>query len=59
MTNTDFLGKNLRRIRKQKNLTVESLAEKAGISPGYLSDIEHNKKTPSLSVLISIANDVV
>lgn len=38
------LAVNLRRLRLQKGLTQKQLAEMAGISVGYLSDIENAKR---------------
>lgn len=35
---------NIKRLRLQKNLSQETLAEKADISPSFLSDIENGKK---------------
>ena len=34
---------NIKRLRLQKNLSQENLAEKADISPSFLSDIENGK----------------
>ena len=45
------MGQRLSKRRKQLGLTQEQLAEKAGISLGFLSQIE----APNLSVGISLA----
>lgn len=37
----------LRQERIKKNLSVRALANQIGITPQFLSDIEHNKKQPS------------
>ena len=41
--------------RQESQLSQQQLAEKAGISQGYLSEIESGKKSGSLSVLTRIA----
>lgn len=40
----------------QKNFSQETLAEKAEISPSFLSDIENGKKWGSFETLASLAN---
>ncbi|GGX91335.1 transcriptional regulator [Litchfieldella qijiaojingensis] len=45
----------VRVFREYRGLRAGELAEKAGISQGYLSEIEAGKKTGSLSVLKRIA----
>lgn len=49
-------GSNIKKIRKIKNLSQETLAEKADISPSFLSDIENGKKWGSFETLVSLAN---
>ncbi|MBU4564765.1 MAG: XRE family transcriptional regulator [Desulfarculus sp.] len=48
------LGNELRRCRKQRNLTLKAVAEKAGVSEGFLSQVENNVKSPSVETLMSI-----
>jgi len=43
------LGKRLRELRGDR--TLATVAEAAGISPSYLSDLEHGRATPSLDTL--------
>ena len=50
------VGENIRRLRKERGLSQEELSEDSNITPGYLSDIENNKKSVSLETLVSIAN---
>jgi transcriptional regulator with XRE-family HTH domain len=47
---------NIKRLRLQKTYSQEALAEKAEISPSFLSDIENGKKWGSFETLIAIAN---
>ncbi|MCZ4272036.1 helix-turn-helix domain-containing protein [Maritalea porphyrae] len=49
------LGDSIRAKRKQADRTLESLAVAAGISIGYLSQVERGHATPSLGTLQRIA----
>ena len=48
-------AERLRNVRKAKNLTQITLAEKAGIETTYLSDLENAKKEPCLRVIDMLA----
>ena len=50
------IGLRIRRLRKQKLWTQETLSEKAEIAPDFLCRIESGKKHPSLRTILSIAN---
>ena len=52
------LGRKIRDIRVSKNMTQKKLAESAGISNTYLSDIERMRTSPSIKTLGSIANSL-
>ena len=56
ITKIDYqlVGKRIAKIRHEKKLTQENLAEKAGITNNYLSNIERNRSIPSLETLMSI-----
>ena len=45
----------MRDQRLLKMLTLEELAEKVGVSQGFLSDVENGNKVPSLAVACKIA----
>ncbi|MEK5504108.1 helix-turn-helix domain-containing protein [Bacillus sp. FSL M8-0168] len=46
----------LRQLRKMRNLTLEKVAEKSGLSAGYISMLETGKKTyPSANALKKLA----
>ena len=49
------LGKRIYGFRKQKGLTQGAVAEKARISPEFMSGIERGAKLPSLPTLERIA----
>lgn len=48
------LGKQLKRIRLNKNLSLKQVAEKSDVSIGLISKIENFRTTPSLPVLLKI-----
>mgnify|MGYP005782433489 FL=1 len=50
-----MLGDQIRSIRKRQEITLKELAEKAGLSIGYISQIERNLTDPSLSTLRKIS----
>lgn len=49
------IGERIRTLRTEQGMTLAVLAEKTGLSVSYLSQIERDKTTPSLSALTSIA----
>lgn len=50
------IGTLLRKHRKEKKLTLKSVAEKASISEGFLSQVENDVSSPSVETLIRICN---
>ena len=48
-------GERVKDLRKQKGMTQERLAEKAGITPAALSQIEKGARVPTIPVLHRIA----
>ena len=50
------LGKRIRVLRKELNLTQVELSQKANISGYYVGEIERSEASPSLSTLNDIAN---
>ncbi|MEM7446036.1 MAG: cupin domain-containing protein [Pseudomonadota bacterium] len=49
------LGHKLRQRRKQIGKTMQSVADEAGLSVGFISQVERDLSSPSLSSLINIA----
>jgi len=49
------IGKNIKALRLSQNLTIKTLADKAGITKGYLSKVENSDKAPPVSTLLVIA----
>jgi transcriptional regulator with XRE-family HTH domain len=48
------IGSLIRHYRKKKKLTLRSVAEEAGISEGFLSQVENNVNSPSVDTLTKI-----
>ncbi|MGL6068354.1 MAG: helix-turn-helix domain-containing protein [Sediminibacterium sp.] len=44
----------LKELRKEKNITLQELADSAGVSKGMLSQVENNRTIPSLTVFLNI-----
>ncbi|WP_316841665.1 XRE family transcriptional regulator [Pedobacter gandavensis] len=44
----------IKEIRKDRGITIQELADRAGVSKGLISQIENNRTVPSLMVLIDI-----
>ena len=52
------LGSLIRRYRKENKLTLKAVAERAGISEGFLSQVENSVSAPSVDTLVSISNAI-
>jgi transcriptional regulator with XRE-family HTH domain len=48
------LGSLIRTVRKQKKLTLRKVSLKAGISEGFLSQVENDVNSPSVDTLVNI-----
>ena len=49
------LGSRLRALRTERGETLAETAERAGISPQYLSEIERGRKEPSSEMIAALA----
>jgi transcriptional regulator with XRE-family HTH domain len=49
------ISENLKQLRTQRKLTLQDLAEKTGLTKGYLSKVERSQKAPPYSTLTKIA----
>jgi transcriptional regulator with XRE-family HTH domain len=45
----------LRAVRRQRGLTLESLAQQTGLTKSYLSKVERRQSTPSIAVALKVA----
>jgi transcriptional regulator with XRE-family HTH domain len=52
----EVMAANLRRVRHDKKMTQEELAERAGLSARYIGAIERADVSPSVTVLGQIAD---
>ena len=50
-------GKEVRRRRKADGMTIEELAERAGLSTNYVGAVERGDRDPSLSTVVALAKD--
>src|SRR5262249_20767741 len=56
MDHMDTVGKRINYVRNQRGLTLDQLAQKAGISKSFLSDVVHDKSNISGARLLRVAN---
>src|SRR5215210_857244 len=50
------VGRQVRRWRAERGLTLARVAESTGLNVGYLSQIENDKASPSLACLSALAS---
>jgi transcriptional regulator with XRE-family HTH domain len=51
----EVLGARIRELRRRRELTLAQTANRAGISPQYLSEVERGLKDPSSEIVAAIA----
>jgi len=51
----DALGEQLRRVRHERGERLADTADRAGVSPQYLSEIERGLKEPSSEMIAAVA----
>ena len=51
----EVLGSRLRALRADRDETLAQTAERAGISPQYLSEVERGRKEPSSEMIAALA----
>lgn len=51
----DWLGREIRNLRKRRGLTILDLAAAIGKSTGYVSQVERNRSAPSVADLQKVA----
>lgn len=55
MKTNKIIGEKIRNIREMKNISIEDIAERSGLSEEQIKRIEGNEDFPSLAPLIKIA----
>jgi transcriptional regulator with XRE-family HTH domain len=56
MVKSNQLGKRIKKVRESKYMTLKKLEAKAGISATHISEIERGKTSPTINVLMHIAD---
>lgn len=56
--NLGFIGKNIRKLRRQRNWTMAKLAAKVGMSEAPLGRIERGLNAPSASVIYRLSKEL-
>jgi transcriptional regulator with XRE-family HTH domain len=51
----DYIGITVRRLRSDRDFTLQALADESGVSKSYLGDIEKGRKNPTTDVIEAIA----
>lgn len=51
----EIFGANVRRVRLQRGMTLETLATEADLAYSYMGGIERGQRNPSLGVMERIA----
>jgi transcriptional regulator with XRE-family HTH domain len=52
----DVLAKNMRRLRAERGLTQEALADESGMNRTYLSSVERSERNVSIDHIARIAD---
>lgn len=55
---SETISRNIKRVRQERNLTLDDLALLTGVSKSMLSEIERCTKSPTISVLEKICNGI-
>ena len=50
------IGIKIKAVRNRKGITIAQMCDNTGLSKGFISNIENNKTSPSISTLNTIAN---
>lgn len=53
---TSAIGRNVRRLRRRRDLTLDALAERSGLSKGTVIGVEQSRANPSIATLCRLAD---
>lgn len=51
-----LVGRNFARLRNERGLTQDAVAELSGLSQQYLSGLERGRRNPTIITLFELAN---
>lgn len=51
----EIFGRNVRRMRQTRGLSLEALAEASGLTDTYLGQVERGQRNPSLGIVEKLA----
>jgi transcriptional regulator with XRE-family HTH domain len=51
----ELVGRNVKRIRQERGLTQERLAELSGFSQQYISGLEQGRRNPTIVTIFELA----
>lgn len=51
----EILGRNVRRLRKERGLSQEALTDEVGLAVTYIGQIERGQRNPTLDVVERLA----
>jgi DNA-binding response OmpR family regulator len=58
LTEVREVGERIRKLRKNRGMSLGALAEKSTLSKSYLSELERKKKSPGIDTLMSISQEL-
>jgi transcriptional regulator with XRE-family HTH domain len=50
-----LVGRNVKRVRRERGLTQEQLAERSGFSQQYISGLEQGRRNPTIVSIYELA----
>ena len=50
------IGKKIKELRQKKNITIQEVSDKTGLSKGLISQVENDQVSPPISTLLKIAS---
>ena len=54
----DAFARTLQRLRRERGLSQEELAHRAGLSTSYVSLLETRKRQPTLTVMLALVREL-
>jgi len=55
---SEKLGRNLKRIRTEKGISQSDIAHSLDVSRGFVSNLENGKTNPTLATITRLANAI-